>query len=54
MLDTNTKAQLQGYLERITQPVEIVASLDDGDASREMLDLLESIGDECPECPPSA
>src|ERR1700723_2646763 len=43
MLDTNTKAQLQGYLERITQPVEIVASLDDGDASREMLDLLEDI-----------
>jgi NADH-dependent peroxiredoxin subunit F len=43
MLDTNLKAQLQGYLERITQPVEIVASLDDGDPSREMLELLNDI-----------
>ena len=43
MLDTNLKAQLQGYLERISQPVEIVASLDDSDKSREMLDLLEDI-----------
>src|ERR1700732_3651364 len=43
MLDTNMKAQLQGYLERITQPVEIVASLDDSDQSREMLELLNDI-----------
>jgi len=43
MLDNNLKAQLQGYLERISQPVEIVASLDDSDKSREMLDLLEDI-----------
>src|ERR1700736_2012270 len=43
MLDTNMKAQLQGYLERITQPVEIVASLDDSDRSREMLELLNDI-----------
>src|SRR6202012_6042292 len=39
MLDSNLKTQLQGYLERITQPVEIVASLDDSEKSREMLVL---------------
>ena len=43
MLDADLKTQLQGYLERISQPVEIVASLDDSDKSREMLDLLEDI-----------
>lgn len=43
MLDEALKAQLRGYLERLTQPVEIVASLDDGDASREMLELLNDI-----------
>src|SRR5277367_532388 len=43
MLDTTLKTQLQGYLERISQPVEIVASLDDGDKSREMLELLNDI-----------
>jgi alkyl hydroperoxide reductase subunit F len=43
MLDAALKTQLKGYLGRLTQPVEIVASLDDGDASREMLELLEDI-----------
>ena len=43
MLDSNFKAQLQGYLERISQPVEIVASLDDSEKSQEMLDLLNDI-----------
>src|SRR5580700_9036381 len=43
MLDSNLKTQLQGYLERISQPVEIVASLDDGEKSLEMLDLLNDI-----------
>jgi alkyl hydroperoxide reductase subunit F len=43
MLDSNLKAQLKGYLQRISQPVEIVASVDDGDKSREMLDLLADI-----------
>jgi alkyl hydroperoxide reductase subunit F len=43
MLDSNTKAQLKGYLERISQPVEIVASVDDGDRSREMLELLADV-----------
>jgi alkyl hydroperoxide reductase subunit F len=43
MLDSNLKAQLKGYLERISQPVEILASADDGDTSREMLELLADI-----------
>ncbi len=43
MLDANLKAQLKTYLEKVTQPYEIVASLDDGEKSREMLALLEDI-----------
>jgi alkyl hydroperoxide reductase subunit F len=43
MLDSNLKAQLKGYLERISQPVQIVASLDDGDKSRETAELLGDI-----------
>ncbi|UFP97552.1 alkyl hydroperoxide reductase subunit F [Pseudomonas fitomaticsae] len=43
MLDVNLKAQLKSYLERVTQPIEIVASLDDGAKSREMLDLLKDV-----------
>lgn len=43
MLDANLKAQLKSYLERVTQPIEIVASLDDGAKSREMLELLQEV-----------
>ncbi len=43
MLDSNLKTQLKGYLERISQPLEIVASVDDTDKSREMLELLTDI-----------
>jgi NADH-dependent peroxiredoxin subunit F len=43
MLDAQMTAQLRGYLERLTQPIEIVASLDDGESSREMLELLGEI-----------
>jgi alkyl hydroperoxide reductase subunit F len=43
MLEDNLKTQLKGYLERLVQPVEIIASLDDGDKSREMLELLQDI-----------
>jgi alkyl hydroperoxide reductase subunit F len=43
MLDDNIKTQLKGYFERITQPIELVASLDDGEKSKEMLALLEDI-----------
>jgi alkyl hydroperoxide reductase subunit F len=44
MLDDNLKAQLKAYLDRVTRPVEIVASLDDRPASQEMRELLDEIG----------
>jgi alkyl hydroperoxide reductase subunit F len=43
MLEAHLKSQLKGYLERVTQPVELVASLDDRPASHEMRELLEEI-----------
>ena len=43
MLDANLKTQLQAYLERLTRPVHLVASLDDGASSQEMLSLLQDI-----------
>ncbi|MCM2332156.1 MAG: alkyl hydroperoxide reductase subunit F, partial [Pseudomonas sagittaria] len=43
MLDANLKTQLKAYLEKVTLPFEIVASLDDGAKSQEMLALLEDI-----------
>ncbi len=43
MLDATLQTQLQGYLQRLTQPVELVASLDDRPASDEMRQLLQEI-----------
>jgi alkyl hydroperoxide reductase subunit F len=43
MLDANIKAQLASYLERLQQPIELVASLDDRDASRQLRELLDDI-----------
>ncbi|PNG11615.1 alkyl hydroperoxide reductase subunit F [Stutzerimonas stutzeri] len=43
MLDTTLKTQLKAYLEKVTQPFEIVASLDDGEKSQELLGLLQDI-----------
>ncbi|CAH2601319.1 alkyl hydroperoxide reductase, AhpF component [Rhodovastum atsumiense] len=43
MLDATLKTQLKAYLDRITQPVELIASLDDGAKSQEMLGLLQDI-----------
>jgi alkyl hydroperoxide reductase subunit F len=43
MLDTNLTQQLQGYLARMTQPIEIVATLDESDAAREMHELLMEV-----------
>ncbi|UTW08579.1 alkyl hydroperoxide reductase subunit F [Pseudomonas benzenivorans] len=43
MLDANLKTQLKAYLEKVTLPFEIVASLDDSDKSRELLALLQDI-----------
>jgi alkyl hydroperoxide reductase subunit F len=43
MLDDNLKTQLKAYLERLTRPVELVASLDDSQASGELQALLQDI-----------
>jgi alkyl hydroperoxide reductase subunit F len=43
MLDANLKTQLKAYLEKVTQPFEIVASLDDSAKSQELLGLLQDI-----------
>ncbi len=48
MLDADTKAQLKSYLERATQPIEIVASLDDSKASADTLSLLKDIAQASP------
>lgn len=44
MLDANIKAQLRTYLERLQQPIEIVASLDAGAKAAEMRQMLTEIG----------
>ena len=43
MLDINLKTQLKAYLEKLTQPIEIVASVDDSKGSRDLIELLEDI-----------
>ena len=48
MLDAATQAQLKTYLERATQPIEIVASLNDGKASGELLSLLQDVAKSSP------
>ena len=48
MLDAATKAQLKSYLERATQAIEIVASLDDSKASNDLQSLLKDITDSSP------
>jgi len=43
MLDDTLKAQLAAYLERVTLPFELVASLGDDENSRQMRELLQTI-----------
>jgi alkyl hydroperoxide reductase subunit F len=43
MLDTNLKAQLSAYLEKLVHPIELLASLDDSPASAELAELLTEI-----------
>ena len=43
MLDANLTAQLKAYLERVREPFEMVASLDDSQNARDMRELLEEI-----------
>ena len=48
MLDAATKAQLKSYLDRATQPIEIVASLDDSKGSVELQSLLKDVAESSP------
>lgn len=43
MLEDKLKTQLKTYLEKVTQPVELVASLADDEKSRELETLLQEI-----------
>jgi alkyl hydroperoxide reductase subunit F len=43
MLDDTIKGQLKAYLEKLQQPIALIASLDDSDKSREMHALLGDI-----------
>lgn len=43
MLDSNIKAQLKAYLEKLQRPIELVASLDDSPKAQEMRGLLVDI-----------
>ncbi|MFV0317808.1 MAG: alkyl hydroperoxide reductase subunit F [Microthrixaceae bacterium] len=43
MLDADLTSQLKGHLEKVTLPIELVASLDDGSKSAELWTLLEEI-----------
>ncbi len=46
MLDADLKTQLKGYLERIVHPIALVASVDDGEASRQMIGLLSDVAEQ--------
>ena len=48
MLDANLKSQLKAYLERLTQPIELVATLDDSATAQEMRELLADIAAQSP------
>ncbi|MBW8366462.1 MAG: alkyl hydroperoxide reductase subunit F [Arenimonas sp.] len=43
MLDPTLKSQLQAYLEKLVFPIELIASLDDGEKSQELWELLTEI-----------
>ncbi|HLU42092.1 MAG TPA: alkyl hydroperoxide reductase subunit F, partial [Microthrixaceae bacterium] len=43
MLDANLTEQLKTHLQKIQHPIELVASLDDGPKSAELMELLEEI-----------
>ena len=43
MLEANIQSQLKSYLERLRQPIELIASLDESPKAREMRELLEVI-----------
>ena len=43
MLDEALKTQMKAYLEKLTQPIELVAALADDDKSRELDELLHEV-----------
>lgn len=43
MLDDALKTQLKAYLEKVVRPVRIVANVDDGAKSRELMELLQAL-----------
>ncbi len=43
MLDANLKTQLKAYLEKVTRPIVITASLDDSESSKELQALLADL-----------
>ncbi|MFZ0269777.1 alkyl hydroperoxide reductase subunit F [Caulobacter sp.] len=45
MLDDGLKTQLKAYLQNLRQPIELVASLGEGQGSKDMLALLESVAE---------
>ncbi|MFV0306363.1 MAG: alkyl hydroperoxide reductase subunit F, partial [Desertimonas sp.] len=45
MLDASLAEQLRGYLTKVTRPIELVASVDDGPKSTELVGLLDEIAE---------
>jgi len=43
MLDDSIKAQLAAYFERISQPIELIASLDDSDGAQQIRELVTEL-----------
>ena len=43
MLDANVQARVRAYLEKIQQPIELIASLDDSDHATQISDLLDDL-----------
>ncbi|MCB0998606.1 MAG: alkyl hydroperoxide reductase subunit F [Acidimicrobiales bacterium] len=48
MLDTKLAAQLRAHLDKLVHPVELIASVDDGPKSRELVDLLDELASMSP------
>ena len=49
MLDDSIKAQLASYFERITQPIALIASLDDSEGARDIRELVTEIAAVAPD-----
>ena len=49
MLDDGIKAQLAAYFERITQPVALIASLDDSEGAQQIRELVTEVAAVAPD-----